>query len=270
MSEPVSVTGGTFTMGSDEGYADEGPARQATVSVFRIDRHEVTNRQFAAFVDETGYVTVDERQPDPGDYPGIPAEQLVPGSAVFTPDLVENFGQWWSFVEGANWRHPEGPDSSITDMMMDHPAVHLAYEDAAAYADWAGGRLPTAAEWEYAARGGLEGARYEWGEEAPHEGTPKANTWQGVFPAQNSERDGFAGLAPVGCFPANGYGLYDMTGNVWEWVADSVSADGRVGTVKGGSYLCAPNYCRRYRPAARHDQETDFSASHIGFRVVYD
>ncbi|GGD11441.1 formylglycine-generating enzyme family protein [Aquisalinus flavus] len=268
-SEPVAVTGGSFTMGTDEGYADEAPARQVTVGSFRIDRHEVTNRQFSKFVEETGYVTLAERQPDPADYPGIPADQLVPGSAVFTPDLVENFGQWWSFVEGASWRHPTGPDSSVDDL-MDHPAVHLAHEDAAAYADWAGGRLPTAAEWEYAARGGLDGARYEWGEEPPHEGAPKANTWQGVFPAQNSASDGHAGLAPVGCYPPNGYGLHDMTGNVWEWVADEVSADGRLGTVKGGSYLCAPNYCRRYRPAARHDQETDFSASHIGFRVVYD
>jgi len=252
-------------MGSDRAYPEEAPDREERVDDFRMDAHEVTNRQFAEFVAATGYVTVAERDPDPSLHPEIPADALVPGSAVFI--APEDTGEaWWHFVPGASWTHPEGPDSSV-DGREDHAVVHITYEDALAYADWAGGDLPTEAEWEYAARSGLDGATYEWGETPPDQGPVRANTWEGLFPIVNTERDGYLGTAPVGCFPANDYGLYDMTGNVWEWVRADAGAN--VGIIKGGSYLCAENYCRRYRPSARHRQEKDFSASHIGFRVVY-
>lgn len=265
----VSLDGGTFVMGSEAGYRDEAPERSAQVEAFQIESQEVTNSRFAAFVEETGYVTVAERQPDPAAHPGIPADMLVPGSAVFVSPIVSGLQNWWQFVEGASWRHPEGPGSTI-DTRMDHPVVHIAYEDALAFAEWAGGDLPTEAEWEFAARGGLEGARYEWGDTPPDIGEPRANTWQGPFPISNTEQDGYFGTAPVGCFGANGYGLHDMTGNVWEWTKDSYRAGNpNSGLLKGGSYLCADNFCRRYRPSARHEQERDFSASHIGFRVIY-
>jgi formylglycine-generating enzyme required for sulfatase activity len=266
----IELPGGSFRMGADDGYPEEGPSRQVKVGAFAIDRHEVTNRRFAEFVDATAYVTVAEREPDPALHPGIPSEQLVPGSAVFrSPAPGES--RWWHFVPGANWRAPEGPGSNL-DGRMDHPVVHVAYPDAAAFAAWAGGRLPTEAEWEYAARGGLNATRYAWGEgPPPHEDPTLANTWQGNFPFANSAADGHAGTAPVGCFPANGFGLHDMTGNVWEWTADRFDpADANSGLIKGGSFLCADNFCRRYRPAARHPQERDFSTSHLGFRVVYD
>ena len=265
----VALNGGDFLMGEDRGYPDEAPVRAATVGAFSIDAFEVTNRRFAAFVDETGYVTVAERVPDPADFPGIPANALAPGSAVFTPPLSNGSPTWWRFTEGASWRTPEGPGSAIDDR-MDHPVIHIAYEDAQAFAAWAGGDLPSEAEWEYAARGGLVGARYEWGEEDPHQGEPRANTWQGIFPVVNLEKDGHARTAPVGCFPANGFGLYDMTGNVWEWTKDAYRpGDANSGLIKGGSFLCAENFCQRYRPAAKHEQERNFSASHIGFRLVY-
>lgn len=267
--ESVALPGGTFSMGSDTGYPDEGPIRAVTVEAFEIETLEVTNRRFAAFVADTGYVTQAERTPDPALHPDLPADALAAGSAVFISPSLSGVRSWWHFVEGATWRHPEGPGSSIEDR-LDHPVVHVAYQDALAFAEWAGGDLPTAAEWEYAARGGLEGAHFEWGDEPPDSGTPRANTWQGFFPIENTERDGYAGAAPVGCYRPNGYGLYDMTGNVWEWTKDTYDRrNPNSGLIKGGSYLCAENFCRRYRPAARHEQERDFSASHIGFRVIY-
>ncbi len=256
----VSLPGGTFAMGAADAYPEEAPVRTITVAAFSIDRTEVTNAQFADFVTATGHVTQAERSVD----------GIAPGSAVFISPLVSGSAQWWQFVEGADWRHPEGPGSTIK-ARMHHPVVHVSHADAAAFADWAGGRLPTEAEWEYAARGGLAGARYEWGEEPPETGPPKANTWQGAFPLEDSGADGYAGTAPVGCFPANGFGLHDMTGNVWEWTSGQFDpVDRNSGTIRGGSWLCAQNFCRRYRPAARHPQERDFSTSHLGFRVVYE
>lgn len=266
-SGTVDLPAGQFSMGSETHYPEEAPVRETAVEPFRVDTSEVTNRRFAAFVEATGYVTVAERQPDPALHPDIPPELLEPGSAVFIAPTVRN-ASWWQFVAGASWRRPEGPGSSIEDR-LDHPAVHIAYEDARAFADWAGGRLPTEAEWEYAARGGLDGATYAWGEAAPGEEGWRANTWQGVFPVANTGDDGFISTAPVGCYEPNGYGLHDMTGNAWEWVAEADPARNQ-GLMKGGSFLCADNFCRRYRPAARHPQELDFSASHVGFRVVYD
>jgi len=263
-----ALPGGRFRMGSEDFYAEEGPVRDAEVGPFSIDAHEVTNRQFKAFVDATGYITVAERNPDPALHPDIPASQLVPGSAVFVLTVADQNGGFWRFEKGATWRAPKGPGSAI-DALMNYPVVHVAYEDALAYARWAGGDLPTEAEWEFAARGGLDGAPYAWGNEKPDDApSPRANTWQGIFPVINSAADGYAGAAPVGCYPPNAYGLYDMSGNVWEWVKDS-APDRNEGLIKGGSYLCAENYCQRYRPAARQPQELDFSTNHIGFRVVY-
>ena len=282
------IEGGSFLMGDDEAYPEEGPRRRVTVDGFWIDRHEVTNAQFASFVEATGYVTVAERTPPAGAPP--PFDQ--PGSALFTapaPDAPGRAMGWWGFEPGANWRHPEGPESSLKDR-ENEPVVHIAFEDAQAYAEWAGRALPTEAQWEYAARGGLEGETYAWGgEELAPEGVHRANSWQGLFPVHNSKDDGFTGAAPVGCFEPNGFGLYDMIGNVWEWTADwyaprhnpqavenpagpanpRSSAGGEPARVlKGGSYLCAPNYCMRYRPAARHAQETGLGTNHIGFRTV--
>jgi len=266
--EIALIAGGEFMQGAGAIYTDEGPTRVRAVADFMIDATEVTTREFAVFIRETGYVTQAERAPDPALHPDIPPELLKPGSAVFARFDAAGGGAW-RFVEDATWRAPEGPGSSIEDR-MDYPVAHVSHQDAAAYAAWAGGRLPTEAEWEYAARGGLGGAAYEWGEEAPGDlPAHRANTWQGVFPAIDTAEDGFAGPAPVGCFAPNGYGLYDMTGNVWEWTAAGEAAR-NAGLIKGGSFLCAPNYCRRYRPAARHTQERDFSANHVGFRVVYD
>jgi formylglycine-generating enzyme required for sulfatase activity len=264
----VSLPGGTFLMGSDDGYPEERPVREVTVAPFRIDRTEVTNRQFAAFVAASGYVTLAERTPDAKDYPDADPSMLVPGSAVFTaPGSNERASElsWWRYVPGANWNRPEGPGSTIDDR-LDHPVVHVAFEDAEAYAAWTGKRLPTEAEWEYAARGGLVGKPYTWGDEFTPGGRHMANTWQGAFPSQNTRDDGFAGTALVGHYPPNAFGLHDMAGNVWEWTVTEAGGNARI--TKGGSFLCAPNYCQRYRPAALSPVTADTSTSHIGFRCV--
>lgn len=276
----VYIEGGRFTMGDDRFYPEEGPPRERQVKGFRISRFEVTNRQFARFVEATGYVTEAERFRSQEDFPDLPAEYRQPGSMVFTPpENVHAAGspaQWWRFVPGANWRAPEGPGSSL-EGRRDHPVVHVSWNDAFAYARWLGHSLPTEAQWEYAARGGLEEAPYAWGEELKPEGRWLANAWQGIFPAFDTGEDGHKGIAPVGCFPPNRYGLHDMIGNVWEWTADSWSAAGNAGrnvvesaarTIKGGSHMCARTYCARYRPAARHQQEMNLGAGHLGFRTV--
>jgi formylglycine-generating enzyme required for sulfatase activity len=252
-------------MGSDTAYPEEAPTRERSVAGFWIDTHEVTNRQFARFVDETGYVTSAELVPDPACHPDIDPALLVPGSAVFkSPDTPD--GNWWNFVADTTWRTPEGPGSNISER-MDHPVVHVSYRDALAYAAWAGGDLPTEEEWEYAARDGLDSKIYQWGNVSPNQEGSKANIWEGEFPFDNTAEDGFLGTAPVGCYDASRYGLYDMTGNVWEWV--KAGQDRRRSVIKGGSFLCAENYCHRFRPSARQWQEQDFSTSHIGFRLVY-
>jgi formylglycine-generating enzyme required for sulfatase activity len=299
----VFVPGGTFRMGSDAHYREEAPAHQVKVDGFFIDRTPVTNRQFKEFVKATGHVTVAERVPDPKDYPGALPNMLFAGSLVFQktagPVDLRNPTEWWAFVEGANWKSPLGPKSGLFKK-ENHPVVHIAYEDALAYARWVGKELPSEAEWEYAAWGGVEGAEFAWGNEFAPSGKQMANTWQGEFPHQNRLDDGFERTSPVGAFPANGYGLHDMIGNVWEWTTDwwsnrhpdkeeksccipqnprggpeAASFDERQPTiliprkvVKGGSHLCAPNYCRRYRPAARHAQPVDTSMSHVGFRCI--
>lgn len=297
----VWIPDGTFRMGSDRHYPEERPAHDVYVDGFWIDRHEVTTAQFAEFVAATGYVTVAERPLDPADYPGVPPEHLAPGSMVFTrttgPVDLRDQRNWWAWTPGASWRHPEGPGRSAGDR-ADHPVVQVAHEDAAAYARWAGKALPTEAEWERAARGGLDGAEYTWGDDRLPDSHPRANWWQGQFPWQNTLDDGHEGSAPVGSFPANGFGLYDMAGNVWEWTDDWFAArrqpvsgccmprnprggDERLSynprqthfqiprkVVKGGSFLCADNYCMRYRPAARQAQDVDSGMSHIGFRCV--
>jgi formylglycine-generating enzyme len=298
-----AIPGGTFVMGSDRHYPEEAPAHQVRMESFLMDSHLVTNRQFGAFVMATKYVTVAERPLDPVAFPDIPKSRLAPGSLVFHkpkhPVPTNDTRQWWSWKAGAYWRHPEGRGSSVATR-LDHPVVHIAFEDAEAYAAWAGKSLPTEAEWEFAARGGLEGAEFVWGEEFAPEGRPMANTWQGIFPSESLLLDGFEGTSPVGAFPANGYGLFDMAGNVWEWTVDwysdrhpedaakpccvpvnprgggvEASLDKRQPSVtvprkvvKGGSFLCAPNYCRRYRPAARHAQMIDSGMSHVGFRCI--
>lgn len=299
----VFVPGGTFRMGSDKHYLEEAPAHRATVDAFYMDRTPVTNRQFKDFVKATGHVTFAEIPPDPRDYPGALPHMLYAGSLVFTapPHKVDlrDWSQWWTFLKGADWRHPYGPKSNI-NALDHHPVVHVTFADALAYARWAGKVLPTEAEWEFAARGGLEGAEFAWGETFTPGGRHMANTWQGDFPRQNLIADGFERTSPVTAFPPNGYGLYDMIGNVWEWTTDWYSprhaADapkaccipenprgGREEAsydpcqphiriprkiLKGGSHLCAPNYCRRYRPAARHPEPIDTSTSHVGFRCV--
>ena len=299
----VFIPGGTFRMGSDKHYPEEAPVHRVTVDDFWIDRAPVTNAQFKEFVAATGYVTYAEIAPDPKDYPGALPHMLKAGSLVFTPTKgpvdLRNCMNWWAFTFGANWRHPYGPHSTIRKL-DDHPVVHIAYSDAKAYALWAGKELPTEAEWEFAARGGLDGAEFAWGEELAPGGRQMANTWQGDFPYLNIATHGFERTTPVDAFPPNGYGLSDMIGNVWEWTADWFSpkheADApkaccipenpRGGreegsydpaqpqiriprrVLKGGSHLCAPNYCRRYRPAARHPQPIDTSTSHVGFRCV--
>lgn len=261
-----SVPAGAYRVGTNARRGEEGPPRRVTTDGFAIDSHEVTNAQFAGFVADTGYVTVAERTPDPADYPEIDPAFLVPGSAVFGVSL-ERGGFWWRFVPGASWRAPYGPGSTI-DGLDRHPVVHVAYEDALAYAHWSQTDLPSETEWEIAARGGLEGAEYTWGDEFRPGGEWRANTWQGPFPAIDIGEDGHQGLAPVGCYEPNGYGLYDMAGNVWEWTSTPFDAGCNTGTIRGGSYLCAPSYCARFRPAARQPQEWDFSASHIGFRTI--
>jgi formylglycine-generating enzyme required for sulfatase activity len=265
ISGSVAVPGGRFVMGSDEGYPEEGPAREAEVGAFQIDRHEVTNAEFAAFVSATGYVTVAERTPAPADHPDIDPALLAPGSAVFAAPERGGEGAW-RFVPGASWRAPHGPGSTI-EGREEEPVVHVAYEDAAAYARWAGRRLPTEAEWERAARHG-GGAVESWGAEVAPDARWRANVWQGVFPVVNTGQDGFLAAAPVACFPPDGQGVYDLIGNVWEWTSDSFEGEEGLGVVKGGSFLCSEDYCARYRPAARQPFERDFSASHIGFRTV--
>ena len=303
MSDMVHIPGGTFLMGSDHHYPEEKPAHKVSVGPFWMDSHTVTNREFERFVGATGHVTLAEKPANQSDYPGARPELLVPSSAVFRkpegPVDLGNHYNWWTYVAGADWRHPRGPESSIDDL-MDHPVVHVGFEDAEAYAKWAGKELPTEAEWEFAARGGLEGKPYVWGDEFIPGGQFMANTWQGQFPWQNLLEDGHEWTAPVGTFPANGYGLFDMAGNVWEWTTDWYQVHGKRpikspcctldnppgGTaeesydpstpnvtiprkvMKGGSYLCAPNYCRRYRPAARMPQAVDTSTCHLGFRCV--
>jgi sulfatase modifying factor 1 len=298
----IPLPGGRFFMGSDSHYPEEKPQREVEVDGFKIDRYMVSNAEFASFVDETGYVTLAEKAPKAEDYPGALPEMLQPASLVFTmtdgPVPLNNHFQWWAFVAGADWRHPFGPDSTIAGM-EDHPVVHVAHEDAEAYAVWAGKQLPTEAEWEYAARGGRDRLEYVWGDELAPGGKHMANTWQGNFPYENSEEDGYTLTSPRGSYPPNDFGLFDMIGNAWEWTADwwGVTAPGQKKSccvpknprgaavtasfdprqpqihiprkvLKGGSHLCAASYCRRYRPAARHAQQVDSSTSHIGFRCV--
>jgi sulfatase modifying factor 1 len=297
------IEGGSFWMGSDEHYPEEAPARQVAVDAFWMDETPVTNREFLAFVSATGYVTVAEHPPDATLYPNADPMLLQPGSSLFTPprhrvSLNDPF-QWWSFSVGTNWRHPWGSESGI-DALLDDPVVHVAYADVEAYARWAGKTLPTEAEWEFAARGGLDRQPYAWGSELAPDGRMLANYWQGQFPYENLSLDGYERTSPVRTFPSNGYGLCDMIGNVWEWTSDwyldrrevskvqgcCIPRNPRGGTeeqsrnlsdagaafgrkvLKGGSHLCAPNYCQRYRPAARYAQTVDTSTSHIGFRCV--
>ncbi len=281
------VPGGDFLMGSEDFYPEERPVRPATVGAFLMDRTPVTNAQFARFVAQTGHVTFAEIAPDPADYPGMDPALAVPGSIVFTPPSspVDLRGEpfWWSFLLGADWRHPLGPDSTIDDI-PDHPVVHIAYTDALAYAAWAGKQLPTEAEWERAARGGLENAAFAWGDALELDGKRMAKTWSGRFPYQNDAPAGLERTSPVGSYPANGYGLVDLIGNVWEWTVESgdgrkeggccagLPAAGHGGpqtrVLKGGSHLCAPEYCQRYRPAARWLQPIDTTTSHVGFRCI--
>jgi len=305
------IAGGQFTMGSEAFYPEEAPRRVVRVGDFWIDETPVTNRAFARFVEATGHVTVAEIAPDPKDYPGMAPDMARAGSLVFTktagPVPLTEFHHWWSFTFGADWRHPLGPGSDLDSLdLWDHPGVHVAWSDAAAYGAWAGKELPTEAEHEYAARGGLEGREFSWGDELAPEGRMMANYWQGLFPFSNTREDGWERTSPVGSFPANGHGLYDMIGNVWEWTADwwserplaAKSAKARKGdsccvtenprggrlkdsfdpnqpqvrigrkVLKGGSHLCAVNHCQRFRPAARHPEMIDTSTSHIGFRCV--
>jgi formylglycine-generating enzyme len=281
----VAVPGGEFVMGSDAFYPEERPVHRVAVEAFWIDARPVTVGQFRRFVTETGYVTVAERPLDPDQYPDADPALLVPGSLVFRPTRgpvdLSDYRNWWSYTPDACWSRPEGPGSD-TYTRGRHPVIHVAYEDAEAYAAWAGKALPTEAEWEYAARGGLEGKAFTWGDELAPEGRMLANFWQGEFPWQNLMSDGYAGTSPVAAFPANGYGLYDMAGNVWEWTCGRYTgshgdapccgppADERIPrrVIKGGSHLCAANYCLRFRPAARQGEAIDTSTCHIGFRCV--
>jgi formylglycine-generating enzyme required for sulfatase activity len=295
----VRIESGTFKMGSDHFYSEEAPVREVAVGGFSIAPYAVTNAEYSRFVRQTGYVTVAERPLNPADYPGALPENLVPGALVFhmTPGPVDlrDYSQWWSWTPGASWKHPDGPGSSI-ESRPDHPVIHVAYEDTEKYAEWAGMRLPTEAEWEYAARGRLDGKDFVWGDEMMPGGKPAANTWQGDFPWRSTLRRG-PGTMPVGQFGANGFGLYDMAGNVWEWTSDwfvqdreavaSPCCGGAVArelsydpcqpqfriprkVLKGGSFLCSPSYCLRFRPAARSPQMIDSGMSHLGFRCVRD
>lgn len=296
------IPGRTFVMGSDHYYPEEAPAHPVTVDGFWMMETPVTNRQFIEFIEATGHVTVAEKIPDARSYPGALPHMLKAGSLVFSPPKTVNgkdIWQWWDFSFGANWRNPIGPGSNLRGK-LDHPVVHVAYADARAYADWAGMDLPTEAEFELAARGGSDDTEFAWGDELMPGGVAMANTWQGVFPTHSSKPRGEERTSPVRSFPANPYGLYDMIGNVWEWTNDywssrhsepakhaccipvnprganaAESLNPRQPEVlipqrvlKGGSHLCAPNYCRRYRPAARHAEQEDTSTSHVGFRCV--
>lgn len=285
LTDLVELPGGTFRMGSTDFYPEEAPVHTASVAPFAVERHPVTNAQFAEFVADTGYVTVAERPLDPALYPGVPAADLAPGALVFRPadgpvDL-RDWRQWWDWAPGANWRQPFGPEDTAAEI-GDHPVVQVSYVDAAAYAAWADRRLPTEVQWEYAARGG--GATvYAWGDEVAPGGELMANTWQGAFPYRN---EGWGGTSPVGCYPPNAYGLVDVIGNVWEWTTTRYTQHHRspvaegcctpslepdpsvMQTLKGGSHLCAPEYCHRYRPAARSSQSQDSAATHIGFRCI--
>jgi formylglycine-generating enzyme required for sulfatase activity len=282
----VRIPAGEFSMGSEAFYPEERPVRRAAVEAFWIDRHPVTVAEFRRFAKATGHVTVAERAPDAAEHPDADPALLVPGSLVFRPARgpvdTRDFRNWWEYVPGATWQRPEGPASDAYTRGR-HPVTQVAYDDAATYAAWAGKALPTETEWEYAARGGLDGAIFAWGDEFAPDGRMMANTWQGEFPWQNLLADGYAGTSPVGVFPANGYGLHDMIGNVWEWTcddADGSTQDARccgpspaagaipMRVIKGGSHLCAPNYCLRYRPAARQFEAVDTSTTHIGFRCV--
>jgi len=302
-ADMVWIPGGTFRMGSESHYAEERPVHRVSVDGFWIDREPVTNERFAQFVQETGYVTFAEMQPLAEDYPGALPDQLFAGSLVFVkPDKpvdTRDLRNWWHWMRGADWRHPRGPNSTL-DGLAHHPVVHVAFTDAEAYARWARKALPTEAEWEFAARGGLDGAAYAWGDTFLPDDRHLANTWQGEFPWQSTPSDGYEGTSPVGAFPANGYGLLDMIGNVWEWTTDwyhprhpdeavkacciprnprgpraedsydphqpAIRIPRKV--LKGGSHLCAPNYCRRYRPAARFPEPVDTSTCHVGFRCI--
>ena len=308
----IRIEAGHFSMGSDQFYADEGPVHDMTVAAFEIDAHPVTNAEFAAFIEKTGYITIAERPLDPAIYPDVAPEDLLPGALFFTgtrgPVDLSNWRQWWGWAPGASWRHPFGRTAESTvEARPDHPVVQVAYEDALAYAQWAGKRLATEAEWEFASRGGLsDHFPFAWGVEPAPGGVLMANTWQGQFPFLNVGANGWRGTSPVGSFPANGYGLVDMIGNVWEWTATDytsrhvlptstpsseacrcspshdarrvppedaacISEDGvgiRQRVLKGGSHLCSPEYCLRYRPAARSPQAEDTWATHIGFRCA--
>jgi formylglycine-generating enzyme len=290
LSHLMELPGGGFRMGSQQFYPDEGPVHDEHVEPFAIEQHPVTNTQFSEFVSDTGYVTVAERPLDPVLFPDLPADDLEPGALVFSPTAgpvdLSDWRQWWRWSVGADWQHPFGPGSSIGEK-ADHPVVQVSYDDAEAYASWAGRRLPSEAEWEYAARAGST-TTYAWGDEVRPDGQLMANTWQGQFPYYNTGAAGWIGTSPIGSFPANGFGLVDMIGNVWEWTTttyrarhvvtspccgpSSVAAPAAESTIrkalKGGSHLCAPEYCLRYRPAARSPQSLDTSTTHIGFRSV--
>jgi formylglycine-generating enzyme required for sulfatase activity len=299
----VWIPGGTFLMGSDKHYPEERPAHRVTVDGFWMDRTPVTNERFGVFVERTGHVTFAEIPPKAEDYPGALPDMLFAGSLVFVKPEgrvdTRDFTHWWQWLRGADWRHPQGHASGL-DGLERHPVVHVTFADAEAFAQWEGKTLPTEAEWEFAARGGLRGAPYAWGEDFLPDDRYLANTWQGEFPWENRLTDGYEGTSPVGAFPPNGYDLSDMIGNVWEWTVDwyqprhpaeatkpccipqnprgaraedsydpcepALKIPRKV--LKGGSHLCAPNYCRRYRPAARYPQPIDTSTTHVGFRCI--
>lgn len=294
------VPGGEFWMGSTDFYPEEQPVRRASVDPLWVDVHPVTNAEFRRFVAATGHVTVAEQAPDAADFPGADPADLAAGSLVFTrtdgPVPLDDWQRWWRWVPGADWRHPSGPDSTLHGLER-HPVVHVAHEDAAAYAAWCGKRLPTEPEWEHAARGGLDGATYAWGDEFMPRGRVMANTWHGDFPWRGDRNAGADGhTSAIESFPPNGYGLFDVNGNVWEWTASSwapshaeadvassapvhsccaPSAEAKVDestrmVMKGGSHVCAPSYCHRYRPAARQGQTVRSTTSHLGFRCVLD
>ena len=305
LANMVSIPGGKFRMGSDKFYPEEKPVRNVTVDAFYMDKFAVTNEDFKRFVDNTGYITVAERPLNPDDYPGALPELLVPGALVFQkasgPVDLSSYFNWWAWVPGASWKYPGGPATTLEGKER-HPVVQIAFEDAEAYAIWAGKELPTEAQWEFAARGGLDGMDFTWGNEDVQLTRPMANTWQGQFPYENLLTDNYESTAPVGSFEPNGYGLYDLAGNVWEWTSDwylknvdsstekyktcctvanprVISPEGSYDpcqpeikiprkVIKGGSHLCAPNYCLRYRPAARQPQMIDTAMSHIGFRCI--